>query len=199
MNANQDTNQSLIMRLPSRSDAEAWSEFIKLYEPMVYRYARRHGLQDADARELVQNVLLGVAKSIARWKPDAGKGKFRAWLFKIARNQWISMISRGRRDIGSGRTSELLLLHELADDAAESDVHIAEYRREVFRIAAARVRESFQVKTWDAFWRTAILDEGVEHVAASLCMSVGAVYIARSRVTHKLRTVIQKWEQSDEV
>ena len=52
-----DTRSSLILRLADNVDGEAWDEFVEIYEPFIYRYARRRGLQDADARELVQDVL----------------------------------------------------------------------------------------------------------------------------------------------
>jgi RNA polymerase sigma factor (sigma-70 family) len=165
---------------------------------MVYRFGRRRGLQDADARELVQNVMLGVANGIQRWTPNPERGKFRSWLYRIARNQWITMISRNRLDVGSGRTEELQRLHEQFDPIDLSEDEEQEYRQELFRVAAARVRESCQSKTWDAFWRTAILDEDPTVVGKSLGMTIGAVYIARSRVTFRLRELIQSWEPHDE-
>jgi RNA polymerase sigma-70 factor (ECF subfamily) len=64
-------------------------------------------------------------------------------------------------------------------------------------LAAAQVRESVQSETWDAFWRTAVLNENVEKVANELGLSRGAVYIARSRVTAKIRTLIEQWENDD--
>ena len=86
-----ETHASLILRLPSAHDAEAWREFTSIYEPFVYRFARRGGLQDADAKELVQNVMLAVARAIGRWRHDTDRGKFRTWLFRIARNQLIDL------------------------------------------------------------------------------------------------------------
>lgn len=65
MPANPDTRESLILRLPSANDADAWQEFIDLYKPLVIRFARRRGLQDADAREIAQNVFISVAKAVA--------------------------------------------------------------------------------------------------------------------------------------
>jgi RNA polymerase sigma factor (sigma-70 family) len=191
-----ETNPSLIMRLPSQSDSHAWAEFVRIYEPMIYQFGRRRGLQDADARELVQNVMLGVARAVERWTPDASKGRFRTWLMTIARNQWISMISKHRQDAAAGGTSIMMALQQCSSPS-DSEELLREYRREVFRIAAARVRQSFQPRTWDSFWRTAVLAEKIEVVASELGMSVGAVYIARGRVTQRLREVIQQWEQDD--
>ncbi len=196
MSLSHETNPSLILRLPTRSDSEAWSEFARLYEPMIYRFAKQRGMQDADALELVQNVMLGVARSIERWVPDPQKGTFRTWLFRIAKYQWLTMISKKRLDIASGRSTDLLMLHALPKiDPREEEID--SFRREVFRVAAAQVRESCHEKTWEAFWRTAILDEDATAVASSLAMTVGSVYIARSRVTHRLRELIQVWEKND--
>ena len=92
-----DTKASLILRLPSADDAEAWREFVSIYEPFVYRFARRGGLQDADARELVQSVLLAVARAVGRWRPDHQRGRFRTWLFRIARNQLLDVLAKQQR------------------------------------------------------------------------------------------------------
>ena len=192
-----ETRASLILRLPSADDAEAWREFTAIYEPFVYRFARRGGLQDADARELVQNVMLSVARAVGRWKPDAAKGRFRTWLFRIARNQLIDVINkRQQQATGRAATGELSALDQLVAKQGSAEF-VMEHRRQLFRWAAERVRSSVKEATWSAFWRTAVADEPVETVAADLKISAGAVYIARSRVLSKLQEEVRKWEDSD--
>lgn len=89
-----DTRESLIARLPDHADHAAWHEFAELYEPLIYGIGRRHGLQPADANDLVQEVLSAVAASIQKFQPDRSRGRFRTWLFRVARNQALTNLKR---------------------------------------------------------------------------------------------------------
>jgi RNA polymerase sigma factor (sigma-70 family) len=199
MTSNPDTRESLILRLPSSQDALAWREFIAIYEPLIIRFAGRRGLQEADAREIAQNVLIAVAKSVDRWQPDRERGRFRAWLFRIARNQLINWISKQATQATSARALDGSALEQFpSEDYRAAEIEL-EYRREMFRVAAAQARDSFSASTWDAFWRTAVLAESVDSVAASLELSPGAVYIARSRVTSKIRDIIVQLEDNNAI
>lgn len=192
-----ETKASLILRLPSADDAEAWQEFVSIYEPFVYRFARRGGLQDADARELVQNVLLSVARAVGRWRPDRQRGRFRTWLFRIARNQMLDVLAKQRRSIVASGGSDLFNhLDQTLTSGDDQNLRL-EHRRELFRWAAERVKAAVNEATWNAFWMTAIQEQTVEIVARELELTTGAVYIARSRVLARLRDEVQKWEDDD--
>jgi RNA polymerase sigma-70 factor (ECF subfamily) len=186
------TRASLIVKLKDPGDEDAWSEFVTLYEPLVYRLARQKGLQDADARDVCQDVFRAVANAVDRWEP--GRGSFRGWLFRIARNLLINFLTRGHHHIrGSGATSVMELLDaQPASDASASALFEAEYQRRVFQWAAGEVRSEFSPSTWQAFWQTAVEDRGASEVAGELGLSVGAIYVARSRVLARLKRRIEK-------
>ena len=103
MDESQTTRGSLIIRLEDGNDKQAWSDFIDLYSPVIYGFARRQGLQDADAADLVQEVLRSVARSIPKY--DRQKGRFRNWLMAVVRNRLNDFwASHGRQATGSGDT-----------------------------------------------------------------------------------------------
>ena len=188
------TRRSLVLRLRNLDDEAAWAEFVDVYEPLIVRLARRKGLQEADARDLCQDVFRAVAAAIDRWDPDPAKGKFRAWLFRIARNLLVNFLARERRQArGSGRTSvQDLLAAQPATDAGAEAEFVAEFRRRAFRWAAQKVKNEFTESTWQAFWKTGVDNRPVSEVAAELGLSAGAVYIARSRALARLRERVEQ-------
>lgn len=197
-----DTRASLILRLPNARDAAAWDEFETLYRPVIYRAARRSGLQPADAEDCVQEVLCAVASAVSRWLEREDRGPFRSWLFRITRNNAIDFLTRRKHRAwstgGSAATAELARLPEASDPASDWDI---ECRREVYSRASAIVREKVSEKTWEAFHRTTVLDQGVAAVASQLDMSPGSVYIARCRVMNRLQEIVDQMKESffDEV
>lgn len=190
-----DTRYSLIARLPMaaacEADQTAWIEFAECYEPFLYGFARRNGMQHSDAQELVQLVLVSVSRSIASWKPpepESGQPRFRSWLRTIAKNHLINQLGRHRRQPSSGGTSNLRRIDQQpTSDAFADEFSDAQYRREVFRHCAAQVKAQVATSTWQAFWLTAVEGQPCEKVANRLGLRVGSVYAARARVLAKLK------------
>ena len=188
------TRPSLLVRLREPQDERAWGEFVEIYEPLVYRLARRKGFQHADALELTQEVFLAVASAIEDWDPDPARGKFRTWLFRIARNLMINLLARQRRHAqASGDTDVKRLLEEQPADQ-DSALFDREYKRQTFRWAAEQIRDEFRDTTWRAFWMTSVEGKPVKEAAGELGLTPAAVYIARSRVMARLRHKIQRLE-----
>ncbi len=185
------TRPSLLVRLRDPRDQDAWRTFLDLYAPLIYGFGRKNGLQDADAADLTQSVLVAVNSSIGRLDYDPAKGTFRGWLYGVARNQ----LGKWRRAQGkikaSGDTEDLQQLAEVPapDDAA--DWWEFEYQRQCFVVAAEHVRPQVQETSWRAFWQTAVEGRTPDDVATELKLSIGALYTAKSRVLALIKKEIQ--------
>jgi RNA polymerase sigma-70 factor (ECF subfamily) len=187
------TRASLLARLRDPQDGAAWKEFVDLYVPVIYGYARRQGLQDADAVDLCQDVLTAVAAGVGRLDYDPDRGAFRSWLFTIVRRK-LSNWRRERRYRLSAPTE----CPALADSTPGSDMEAvweAEWQRRVFAWACEQVRPDVSDTTWQAFWRTAIDGQPGKQVAADLGLSVAAVYLARGRVVTRLKELVRSAQE----
>ena len=189
-----DTRASLLLRLQNKEDRESWRQFVSVYRPLVYRLARQRGLQDADAQDLAQRVLMSVATAIGDWQPDRSRAKFRTWLMKVASNAITDRFRRIRPDEGTGRTSVLHRLgnETLARDDSEEEL-AREYERQVFRWAAQQVREDVERSTWDAFWLTVVEEVSPADAAKSLRISIGSVYTSRSRMMKRIKAKVNEF------
>ena len=193
-----DTSHSLIFRVKNPADGAAWTEFLGIYQPVVFRMARRRGLQDADAQDVMQQVFLSISKSIEGWVPGDLQPPFRAWLMTIARNAITKALTRRPRDAATGSTSMVERLDAQPDPQATTAEILAEARKELIRWATEQIRSEFSEATWNVFWRTAIEGVPIAEVAKSTGRSAGAVYVARYRVIARLKEkvleVSQLWD-----
>jgi RNA polymerase sigma factor (sigma-70 family) len=196
------TRASLLVRIRDVHDGEAWSRFVVVYGPMVYDYGRRHGLQDADAADLTQEVLRTVAGSAGRFAYDPSRGTFRSWLFTVARTRRLDLDARrARQPVGSGEPTVADRLESVPNRDIESDEEVwrREYKQRLFNWASEQARNEFQESTWQAFWRTAVGGASPRDVAGELGLSIGAVYMAKSRVLMRLRELIEQVRCDDDL
>lgn len=193
------TRHTLLVRMNDAGDRAAWEQFVEIYAPLVFRYASRRGLQESDAADLVQEVMLRVSEAFRQGKFVADRGSFRGWLLTIARNEvndWLA--SRARRPMSSGGTEAQLSLANLAEDGRdadpfrkEADQWDREHELRLFAWAAGQVECEVQPATWQAFWQTAVESRGGQEVAAATGLTVAAVYLAKSRVMKRIRELVQ--------
>lgn len=190
------TRVTLLARIRDGRDADAWREFVHLYGPVVYRFARNRGLQDADAADLMQDVLRSVARNAHRMEYDPKRGTFRGWLYTVTRNKIFNFLSAQRhrpRGTGDADAHERLDATPARDDGTGPDAEWEkEYQRRLSARAMERVKDEFQPATWTAFWETAVEGKAAADVGAGLKMSPGAVYVAKSRVLARLRDEVKK-------
>jgi RNA polymerase sigma-70 factor, ECF subfamily len=200
------TRFSLLAKLGDAADQEAWLEFVRLYEPAIYRFARSRGLQDADAREVVQDVLLNVGR-LASKNQTTELRSFRSWLAQVTRNRVIDLVrqrSYTRKEQSLNSTS-----YSLGALSSEGHRSIADYpttidrewqlavRREWFHRAAQTIQSQIDPKQWQAFYQTAVEVQDPVLVANRLGMTIGNVYVARCRVIKKLRKLVESLSIDD--
>jgi RNA polymerase sigma-70 factor (ECF subfamily) len=193
-----DTRPSLLFRLAEPNDSAAWQEFLQTYEGAVLRYCRSRGLQQADAHDVVQEVLLAVHSAMRSWQPSGRPGGFRTWLLRTTHNMCLkSLRIQSRHERGLGGTSvREILNNESASSEAGCDER-AERRRWAFCWAANLVEREVLPATWQAFWHSAVEGEPAAEVARRLDMRVGSVYASKCRVLKRIRERIHELTRNE--
>lgn len=179
------TPASLLQRLRHPEERQAWARFVDLYTPVLYTWACRLGMQESDAADLVQDVLVLLLKKLPEFTYDEHKS-FRAWLRTVTLNKWRNKLRRSVPVGGAGGS-----LSDVADPAAEESFWDQEYSQRVVARALEVMKVDFQPTTWKAFWECVAMDRPAADVAAELGLSVGAVYVAKCRLLTRLRQELE--------
>ena len=194
MSAGPTTQSSLLLRLRDARDEEAWGHFVEVYAPLVYRYARRRGLQDCDAGDVAQDVLRAAVRDAGNLGGIHRRGSLRSWLFTVAHHKVYDL--QKARQTHAAATGESTVLAMLNEQPAREDraAWEREHREQLFAWAAAQVEVECSPTAWQAFRRTAVEGQAAAAVAEELGMTVAAVYLAKSRVMARLKEKISLWE-----
>jgi RNA polymerase sigma factor (sigma-70 family) len=192
------TSATLLGRLrdPGAGPA-AWAEFAGRYEPLIAAWARRQGLQEADAADVAQTVLLRLTERMHAFEYDPARS-FRAYVKTLAKYAWLDLLEARRRP-GAGGSGETAILQALDQVAARDDLSerlADEFARELFERAAAAVRARVEPHTWTAFLKTALDGLSGAEAAAQLGLEVATVFKAKSKVQKMLRDEIRKLQRA---
>ena len=184
------TRQSLLIELGNQSE-HAWAEFLVVYEKALYKFCRAKGLQDADAQDVLQDVLEAVLKRVPNWDADRTKGSFRGWVFRVARNIAIDAITRrAKKENASGDSRVAEMLAQVPSPSPDETSFDIEYRKSLFDWASSQVKSTVNDLTWKSFCLTAIEGQKAEQVANALGVSVGNVYTSKCRVVARIKAKI---------
>ncbi|MEX2172997.1 MAG: sigma-70 family RNA polymerase sigma factor [Pirellulaceae bacterium] len=184
------TRITLLTRLRSAGDAEAWRTFVDLYLPLVYRFCRRRGLQDADSRDVSQQVLAAVHRAIDSFHYDPQRGRFRNWLGTVTLHEILRHQHRDRKP-GKGAGDGLGDWLAEQTSAPADPAWLEEFNAHMFSVALDRVRPEFDELTWQAFDATWLKDAKPREVAAQLDKPAAWIYKARFKVLQRLRSEIE--------
>jgi RNA polymerase sigma-70 factor (ECF subfamily) len=190
------TRLSLLSRLRrDPNDASAWDEFVGRYGPQIDGWCRRWGLQEADAQDVTQMVLVRLAAKLRTFVYDPARS-FRGWLKTLARHAWSDFVSDRQRSVaGAGGTGMFEVLHSVeARDDLERRMEEA-FDLELLQVATANVRERVEEHTWEAFRLTAMDGLSGAEAASRLGIPVASVFKAKSNVQKMLREEIGRLEE----
>lgn len=184
------TRYTLLRRIRNLKDHEAWAAFVDVYSPLVYRFCLQRGLQDADARDVVQEVFIRVGRGITQFDHAPERGRFRAWLgtiiFREIQRQRSKLKQPGRGRGGPAGEAALAEMQTQFEAAWK-----AEFDAEVYQFALERTRQKVDSEQWQVFESIWIRDEKPREVARQVNRDVEWVYKAKYRVLSRLKEQIR--------
>ena len=181
------TPVSLLERVRSPGEQLAWGRFVEMYTPLLYYWARRMGLQESDAADLVQEVFAILVAKLPEFVYDRKKS-FRGWLRTILVNKWRDQQRRKAAEPPMQGNRALAVQEGPVDTEAFWEV---EYRQQLVGRALELMQSEFQPPTWRACWEVVVSGRSASDVAAELGITVDSVYAAKSRVLRRLRKELE--------
>src|SRR5262245_14279966 len=189
------TDATLLTRLrQDPSEQAGWDEFVERYGRHIYRWCRQWNLQDADAEDVTQDILVKLTQNLRAFAYDPSRS-FRGWLKTVAHHAWRNFEEsrrRARRAADDSQAQELMLTLEAREDLAQKLEEA--FDLELLEAAKVRVRLRVAPHTWEAFRLLALEGLPVAEVAARVHLQVVMVYVAKSKVQKMLREEIGKLE-----
>ena len=193
------TRRSLVERLSDWNDRRRWQQFFDSYWKLIHNTARKAGLTDIEAQEVVQETMITVAKKIDQLKYDPALGSFKGWLLHITR--WRIADQFRKRKGGPDRasspdrdTTRTATIERIADPTG-FDLDTAweeEWRRNLLHTAIVRVKTKIDPKQYQIFDCYVFKQWPAQKVAAELQVSIAQVYLAKHRVAALLKKEIEK-------
>jgi RNA polymerase sigma-70 factor (ECF subfamily) len=193
------TSPTLLGRLgQSPNDQEAWEKFVDRYGPKIYAWCQYWKLQQSDAEDVTQGVLLKLAGNMASFSYDPNKS-FRAWLKTVTRHAWADL--QASRKPGTYGSGDSVVLESLRSIEARDDLSARlerEFDNELLDEASARVQLRVTPEKWTVFRMLAIEGLSGEEVALRMNMKVASVYVIRGKVQKLLQAEIGLLESADQ-
>ncbi|MGO8678840.1 MAG: RNA polymerase sigma factor [Limisphaerales bacterium] len=200
------TRSSLLSRLRNAGDEASWRFFFETYWRLIYNVARRSGLADSDAQDIVQETVIAVARKMPSFRYDPARGSFKQWLLLVTRRRIHDHFRRAYRaqgllkDAGSAGESDPPNIEQVPSPALAPDAEIdaaweMEWREGFFQVALARVRQRANPKHYQAFDYCVLQGLRAAEAARRLGMSAAQVYLARHRISVAVKRAARQLER----
>ena len=194
------TRRTLLSRLRNLDDQESWRAFFNLYWRLLYNVARKAGLDDSGAQDIVQDTVIAVARNMPEFRYDPERGTFRQWLLRITRRRIIDHLRRVYREPPKVELAPESLDEEKEHAAAITDQSSSvieaawnqEWEKATFEAALAHVRASTNPRHFQVFDYCVLKEWPVSKVAATLGLNAAQVYLAKHRITQAMKRAVRR-------
>jgi len=190
------TTSTVLQRLRHFDDRDAWASFADRFRSPIERFARKQGLDEADAEDVAQETLLGFAQAYREDGYDRSKGRLSNWLFGIAWRRIDHVRRKGHRAVVERIAADdaTAFWAQVPDDAAASQAWELEWEQALMERCVQRARSEVQPQTFRAFEMLVLEQKSVDEVVAELGVTRNAVYIAKHRVVTRVKELIAELE-----
>lgn len=178
------TSSSLLRRLRNPDDETSWGEFVALYEPLLVRYVCKKGLEEHDARDVVQNIFVALLRKLPSFELDRGRGRFRTWLWQVTHNAVVDW-ARSRKRL-KALEDKLRDGWREGNEEADSDWD-TELQKRILEFAMQKVKERTNPPTWACFEEHLLMGRPGAEVGAELNLPANTVYVYTARVMARVR------------
>jgi RNA polymerase sigma-70 factor (ECF subfamily) len=185
MEASEVTRPSLVLRIRDHDDGDSWTEFVQLYGGLIHYYCIHRGLQEEDAAEVTQDVLLQISQSITRFEYQPARGRFRSWLATLTKSKMVELLRK------KGRRHEVLTTFEEMEPTGTLDgVWCDAWNLRLTEAAMRQVKSCMSADTFDAFHAAWIDQQEPASIAKLHNKDLAWVYVCKSRGLKLLRKII---------
>jgi len=200
------THASLLERLKDLGDQASWNRFYETYHDLIFSVARRAGLNEAEASEVVQDTLISVAKKMPEFTYDPARDSFKGWLLTVVRwrirDQFAKRSDEAQKRSRPAqnqpdqetRTATIDRVPDPAKPALEG-VWDEEWESQLLQTALARIKRQVQPQHYQIYHLHVVLGQSPREVARSLGVNAAQIYLAKHRVGNLLKKEIHRLQQ----
>lgn len=192
------TRLSLVNRLKNLDDQTSWKKFFDTYWRLIYDVARKAGLSDAEAQDIVQETVIYVARKMPEFRYDPDVCSFKGWLMQTTRWRIIDQIrkkqyqSHGKKLAREEPLSTSLLESQPASVPFDLEtVWEEEWRKNLMAAAIEKVKHRVSPAQYQMFHLHVIKKYPVKTVAERLGVKGAEVYFAKYKVSALIKKEIK--------
>ena len=190
------TRTTMVVGLRDLEDQKVWNRFFNSYWKLIYHSARKAGLADADAQEVVQETVIAITKSIEGFEYDRSKGSFKGWLMKTTKWKIVDQFRKIQRNQSRESAKASEHLEQIPDDLPDLDTYWeGHWQKELLEAAMERVKEEVNPLYYQVYDRLVLRDKKAKKVAEELAIPVSQVYLAKHRITEALKKAVEEMNE----